>query len=128
MKTGKKVWTWPDPPDQRPHGLPRVIRTFASTARLDIKGCDPLALPVAALLYQQTNKFWLRKLAHGRELYLIPTGDTAMVVFAMELLSQLRNRDIDLDRVFKIRARQDGKHLDNMPLRWLRNTSKAGFL
>ena len=86
-----------------------MIITFASTTRLDIKGCDPLALPVAAL---QSNNFWLRKLAHVRELYLIPTGDTALVVFAMELLSQLRNRDIDLDRVSQIRARQDGKHLD----------------
>eukprot|EP00435_Cladocopium_sp_Y103_P050657 s290_g15.t1 len=41
--------------------------------------CDPLALPVAALLYQQADNFWLRKLAHGRELYLIPTGDIAAV-------------------------------------------------
>eukprot|EP00435_Cladocopium_sp_Y103_P027403 s4608_g6.t1 len=61
--------------------------------------CDPLALPVAALLYQQADNFWLRKLAHGRELYLIPTGDIAAVVFGTELLSQLRNSGIDLDRV-----------------------------
>eukprot|EP00435_Cladocopium_sp_Y103_P042159 s181_g11.t1 len=32
------------------------------------------ALPVAALLYQEADNFWLRKLAHGRELDLIPTG------------------------------------------------------
>ena len=71
--------------------LPKTIRTSNFTAKLDIEGCDPLALPVAAfaaLLYQQANNFWLRKLAHGRELYLIPTGDIASVVFATELLSQ----------------------------------------
>eukprot|EP00435_Cladocopium_sp_Y103_P068406 s851_g31.t1 len=73
----------------------RVVRF---TQRLDIEGCDPLALPVAAFLYQQADNFWLRKFAHGRELYLIPTGDIAAVVFGTELLSQLRNRGIDLDR------------------------------
>jgi len=67
---------------------------------------------VAALLYQQANNHWLRKLAHGREVYLIPLGDIAAVVFTTELLTQLRNRGIDLDRVSHFRARQDGKLLD----------------
>ena len=80
--------------------------------KLDIEGCDPLSLPVAALLHQQANNDWLRKLAHGRELYLIPTGDIAAVVFTTEMLTQLRNRGIDLDKVSHFRARQDGKLLD----------------
>lgn len=46
-----------------------------------------------------------------RELYLIPTGDIAAVVFAAELLPQLRNRGVDLDRISQVRARQDGKTL-----------------
>ena len=71
-----------------------------------------MKLPVAALLYQQANNFWLRKLAHGRELYLIPTGDIAAVVFMTELLTQLRGKGVDLDKVSSIRARQDGKLLD----------------
>eukprot|EP00435_Cladocopium_sp_Y103_P067928 s521_g30.t1 len=66
--------------------FPRTIRSSAFTSKLDIEGCDPLALPLAALLYQQADNFWLRKLAHGRELYLIPTGDIATVVFGTELL------------------------------------------
>ena len=33
------------------------------------------------------------------------------MVFATELLTQLRNRGIDLDRVSQIRVRQDGKML-----------------
>ena len=100
--------------NQKINGLtfPRSIRQSAFTQKLDIEGCDPLQLPVAALLYQQANNFWLRKLAHGRELYLIPTGDIAAVVFTTELLTQLRNKGVDLDKVSHSRARQDGKLLD----------------
>ena len=67
---------------------------------------------MAALLYQQANNFWLRKLAHGRELFLIPTGDIAAVVFTTEVLTQLRNKGVDIDRVCSSKARQDGKLLD----------------
>ena len=100
--------------NQKINGLtfPRCIRPSAFTQKLDIEGCDPLKLPVAALLYQQANNFWLRKLAHGRELYLIPTGDIAAVVFMTELLTQLRNKGVDLDKVSSCKARQDGKLLD----------------
>ena len=100
--------------NQKINGLtfPRTIRPSAFTQKLDIEECDPLKLPVAALLYQQANNFWLRKLAHGRELYLIPTGDIAAVVFMTELLTQLRNKGVDLDEVSSSKARQDGKFLD----------------
>ena len=67
---------------------------------------------MAALLYQQHNNHWLRKLAWGRELYLVPVGDLAGVVFTTELFSQLRNRGIDLDRVCQHKTRQEGKTLD----------------
>ena len=100
--------------NQKINGLtfPRTIRQSAFSQKLDIEGCDPLQLPVAALLYQQANNFWLRKLAHGRELFLIPTGDIAAVVFTTELLTQLRNKGVDIDRVSSSKARQDGKLLD----------------
>ena len=61
------------PEDQRLD--PSTHHSFICCLRLEIEGCDPLALPLAALLYQQANNHWLRKLAHGREMYLIPTGD-----------------------------------------------------
>ena len=98
--------------NQKINGLtfPQCILPSAFTQKLDIEGCDPLKLPVAALLYQQANNFWLRKLAHGCELYLIPTGDIAAVVFMTELL--LRNKGVDLDKVSSCKARQDGKLLD----------------
>ena len=100
--------------NQKINGLtsPRCIRQSAFTQKLDIEGCDPLKLPVAALLYQQANNFWLRKLAHGLEVYLIPTGDIAAVVFMTELLTQLRNKGVDMDKVASCKARQDGKLLD----------------
>ena len=100
--------------NQKINGLtfPRCIRQSAFTQKLDIEGCDPLKLPVAAPLYQQANNFWLRKLAHGREVYLIPTGDIAAVVFTTELLTQLRNKGVDMDKVASCKARQDGKLLD----------------
>ena len=100
--------------NQKINGLtfPRSIRSSAFTTKLDIEGCDPLKLPVAALLYQQHNNLWLRKLAWGRELYLVPVGDLAGVVFTTELLSQLRSRGIDIDRVCQHKTRQEGKTLD----------------
>ena len=100
--------------NQKINGLtfPLCIRQSAFTQKLDIEGCDPLKLPVAALSYQQANNFWLRKLAHGREVYLIPTGDIAAVVFMTELLTQLRNKGVDMDKVASCKARQDGKLLD----------------
>ena len=100
--------------NQKINGLtfPRTIRQSAFTQKLDIEGCDPLSLPLAALMYQQANNLWLRKLAHGREVYLISTGEIATVVFITELLTQLRTRGVDLDRVSHSRARQDGKLMD----------------
>jgi len=100
--------------NQKVNGLtfPRTMRQSAFTQKLDIEGRDPLSLPLAALLYQQANSFWLRKLAHGREVYMIPTRDIAAVVFMTELLTRLRNKGVDLDKVSHCRARQDGKLLD----------------
>ena len=85
--------------------LPRSIRQLAFTQKLDIEGCDPLSLPVAALLYQQANNHWLRKLAHGRELYLIPTGDIAAVVFT-EASTWTKSLTSELDRTGNYWTRQ----------------------
>ena len=92
--------------------LPKTIRSSAFSQKLDIEGCDPLSLPLAALLYQQANNHWIRKLASGREMYVIPTGDIAAVVFITELLKQFQSRGLDVDRIAMTKARQDGKLTD----------------
>jgi len=91
-------------------GTENRTRQLAVTQKLDIEGCDPLTLPLAALMCQQANNFWVRKLAHGREVYLIPAGKSRLL--SSELLKQLRTRGVDLDKVSQCRARQDGKLLD----------------
>ena len=70
--------------------LPRTIRSSAFTQKLEIEGCDPLSLPIADLLYQQANNPWIRKLASGRKMYVIPTRDIASVVFMTEFLNSSR--------------------------------------
>ena len=92
--------------------LPKTIRSSAFSQKLDIEGCDPLSLPLAALPYQQANNHWIRKLASGREMYVIPTGDFAAVVFITELLKQFQSRGLDVDRIAMKKARQDGKLTD----------------
>ena len=68
-------------------------------------------------------------------IYLIPTGDIAAVVFATELLTQLRNRGIDLDRVSQTGLDKMGRCWIRLPTQSMqrnslrsRSTSKAGFL
>ena len=101
--------------NQKANGLtfPRTIRQSAFTQRLDIEGCDTLTLPVAALLYQQANNNWLRKLAHGREVYLIPTGDIRSCGIHDGVAdSASRKRHRFGQSISNYRARQDGKVLD----------------
>ena len=80
---------WEHYDNQKVNGLtfPRMIRSSAFTQKLDIEGCDPLALPVAALL-DSTNKPTITGFGNWPmgERYIsslrIPTGDIAAVVFA----------------------------------------------
>ena len=78
----------------------------------DIEGCDPLTVPLSKLLYQGSENFWLRKLAAGREVYVATMGEVSQVVFVSEILSQLRSRGIDLDKLAQHKALQDGHALE----------------
>ena len=78
----------------------------------DIEGCDPLTVPLSKLLYQGSENFWLRKLAAGREVYVATMGEVSQVVFVSEILSQLRSRGIDLDKLAQHKALQDGQALE----------------
>ena len=92
--------------------LPRTIRASSWTQLKDIEGCDPLTVPLSKLLYQGSENFWLRKLAAGREVYVATMGEVSQVVFVSELLSQLRTRGIDLDRLAQHKALQDGHAME----------------
>ncbi len=63
-------------------------------------------------MYQGSENFWLRKLATGREVYVATMGEVNQVVFVSEILSQLRGRGIDLDRLAQHKALQDGHTLE----------------
>ena len=88
--------------------LPRVIRSSRWSQLKDIEGCDPLTVPFSKLLYQGSENFWLRKLATGREVYVATMGEVSQVVFASEILAQIRGRGIDLDRLGQRKSLQDG--------------------
>ena len=92
--------------------LPRVVRSSSWSQLKDIEGCDPLSVPLSKLLYQGSENFWLRKLATGREVYVATMGEVSQVVFVSEILSQIRGRGIDLDRLAQHKALQDGQTLD----------------
>ena len=92
--------------------LPRTIRASSWTQLKDIEGCDPLTVPLSKLLNQGSENFWLRKLATGREVYVATMGEVSQVVFVSEILSQLRGRGIDLDRLAQHKALQDGHALE----------------
>ena len=92
--------------------LPRTIRASSWSQLKDIEGCDPLTVPLSKLLYQGSEKFWLRKLAAGREVYVATMGEVSQVVFVSEILSQLRTRGIDLDKLAQHKALHDGHALE----------------
>ena len=92
--------------------LPRTIRASSWSQLKDIEGCDPLTVPLSKLLYQGSENFWLRKLAAGREVYVATMGEVSQVVFVSEILSQLRTRGIDLDKLAQRKALQDGHALE----------------
>ena len=92
--------------------LPRTIRASSWTQLKDIEGCDPLTVPLSKLLYQGSENYWLRKLATGREVYVATMGEVSQVVFVSEILSQLRSRGIDIDKLAQHKALQDGHALE----------------
>ena len=92
--------------------LPGTIRTSSRTQLKDIEGCDPLTVPLSKLPYQGSENFWLRKLATGREVYVATMGEVNHVVFVSEILSQIRSRGLDLDRLAQHKALQDGHTLE----------------
>ena len=73
---------------------------------------DPLQVPLWKFLYQGLHNTWLRRIAYGRETFVLPFDNIGTTVFVAELVSQLRTRNVDLDKLATFRARSAGQCLN----------------
>ena len=51
----------------------------------------------------------LRRVAYGRETFVLPFDNIGTTVFVAELVSQLRTRNVDLDKLATFRSRSAGQ-------------------
>ena len=72
---------------------------------------DPLHVPLWKFLCRGLHNNWLRRIAHGHKTYVIPFDNIGTTVFVAELVSQLRSRNTDLDRLAAYRSRNEGTNL-----------------
>ena len=72
---------------------------------------DPLQIPLRKFLYQGLNNTRLRRIAHGRDVFVLPFDNIGTTVFVAELVQQLKARNVDLDRLAAYRTRQQGTQL-----------------
>ena len=68
-------------------------------------------IPLWKFLYQGLNNTWLRRIAHGRGVFVLPFHNIGTTVFLAELVQQLKARNVDLDRLASYRTRQQGTQL-----------------
>ena len=57
--------------------LPMTVRSSRFADIRDVSGMDPFQVPLWKLLYNNLHSAWIRKLAHGREVYLVPLDTIA---------------------------------------------------
>ena len=91
--------------------FPATVRSSKFSQYKDIEGMDPLQIPLWKFLYQGLNNTWLRRIAHGRDIFVLPLDNIGTTVFIAELVQQLKARNLDLDRLAAFRCRQQGVHL-----------------
>ena len=89
--------------------FPSRIRQSRFSSYKDIEGMDPLQVPLWKFLYQGLHNTWLRRVAYGRETFVLPFGNIGTTVFVAELVSQLRTRNVDLDKLATFRSRSAGQ-------------------
>ena len=87
---------------------PRIRQSRFSSYK-DIEGMDPLQVPLWKFLYQGLHNTWLRRVAYGRETFVLPFDNIGTTVFVAELVSQLRTRNVDLDKLATFRSRSAGQ-------------------
>ena len=91
--------------------FPATVRSSKFSQFKDIEGMDPLQIPLWKFLYQGLNNTWLRRIAHGRDVYILPFDNIGTTVFVAELVQQLKARNLDLDRLASFRCKQQSVFL-----------------
>ena len=92
--------------------FPSKIRQSRFSSYKDIEGMDPLQVPLWKFLYQGLHNTWLRRIAYGRETFVIPFDNIGTTVFIAELVSQLRTRNVDLDKLATFKSRSAGQYVN----------------
>ena len=90
------------------YDLPKVITHTAFTRQLGIEGQDIARVSLLNFLHEQWNSWWLRHLARGGEVRIVVAKSMPESVFAAGLLSQIRQRHLDLDALALHVATQEG--------------------
>ena len=92
--------------------FPSKIRQSRFSSYKVIEGMDPLQVPLWKFLCQGLHNTWLRRIAYGRETFVIPFDNIGTTVFVAELVSQLRTRNVDLDKLAAFKSRAAGQFVD----------------
>ena len=92
--------------------FPSKIRQSRFSSYKDIEGMDPLQVPLWKFLYRGIHNTWLRRIAYGRETFVIPFDNIGTTVFIVELVAQLRSRKVDLDKLATYKSRSAGQFVN----------------
>jgi hypothetical protein len=92
--------------------FPSKIRQSRFSSFKNIEGMDPLQVPLWKFLYQGLHNTWLRRVAYGRETFVLPFDNIGTTVFIAELVAQLRARDVDLDKLAAYKSRAAGQFVN----------------
>ena len=92
--------------------FPSKIRQSRFSSYKDIEGMDPLQVSLWKFLYQGLHNTWLRRIAYGRETFVLPFDNIGTTVFIAELVSQLRTRNVDLDKLATFKSRSAGQFVN----------------
>ena len=65
--------------------FPATVRSSKFSQYKDIEGMDPLQIPLWKFLYQGLNNTWLRRIAHGRDVFVLPLDNIGTTAFIAEL-------------------------------------------
>ena len=88
--------------------FPSKIRQSRFSSYKDIEGMDPLQVPLWKFLYQGIHNTWLRRIAYGRETFVIPFDKIGTTVFIAELVAQQTWRGVRCARWRSLALRSTG--------------------